>query len=85
MTDNIIHMDFKPNAPALTEAETADDTLFYEIDTDKPDNDPVFVSVHSEGVELVQRDNEVFITDGQLAGIISLLIKFDEEEENNGE
>ena len=78
MTDNIIHMDFNPDV-------TTTDTPFYEIETDKPDSDPVFVSVHTEGIELVQQGNEIFITDGQLAGIIQLLVSFDEEEDSHGE
>ena len=58
------------------------ESKYYQLDADEP-HLPVIVSVHPEGVEILQYDNdemvEVFITDEQL-GLILLLLSQQEEE-----
>lgn len=56
--------------------ERTSESHYYEIDTDKPESNPVFVSVQEEGVEIIQTTdsemNVVFLTDGQLQGVLQV-------------
>jgi len=64
------------NVLKLAFDERTSQSHYYEIDTDKPDTDPVFVSVQEEGVEIIQTTdsemNVVFLTDGQLQGVLQV-------------
>lgn len=59
---------------------------YFEIDADEP-HQPVIVSVHPEGVELLQYEDgelsEIYITDTQLSHILALMISSDEEDDIN--
>lgn len=64
------------NVLKLAFDERTSESHYYEIDTDKLDSSPVFVSVQEEGVEIIQNTdsemNVVFLTDGQLQGVLQV-------------
>jgi len=75
---NVIKADFG--------GHTGEEIQYYELHADEP-YDAVFVSVHKEGIELIQEDgeeaHEIFVTDEQLASI--LLIIGIEQNKSEGE
>ncbi len=58
---------------------------FYELEADEP-HLPVIVSVHPEGIELLQYEDDevsqIYITDTQLSQILALMV-IKEEDDNN--
>ena len=58
---------------------------YYEIEADEP-HEPVIVSVHTEGIEIIQYVDgdlvEVFVTDNQLASIIYLISHLENQKED---
>lgn len=68
MSENIIRVDFD---------KRDSESQYFEIETDKLGQPSVFVSVLEEGIELIQIDedgfiSEVQITDGQLQGVLAI-------------
>lgn len=67
--NNVIKLDFDGRRS---------ESKYYNIEADKSEiYDPIIVSVHSEGIEVLQHDgdemHEIFITDEQLASLLLIL------------